>query len=137
MNVQRKLTNIELAKHCKEVIGCYRCPEFVKQECLLNECWKGEAAYDCVCPAVFYGVIPKCYETPRIDYEKIATHLQRCGWRFVTDVSIEREINHQMKRKPPFKTITIYGEDFHGNQVAYTLDLTDIENWMNAERGEN
>lgn len=135
MKNQRLFTNLELAKECKSVLGCYKCPERVKKECLKNECWKSPITEERTCPAVYYGLIPNHSGNKyfSINYEKIAKHLQICGWISITDISLKRDVEALLKGDPPFKNITVYGIDSHHNQVAYTIDLSDIENYIIEE----
>lgn len=127
------MTNIELAQICA-TRGCYKCSEPLRSECIQNDCWKADLAKDCVCPAVYYGAIPKTYGSPRIDYEKVKNHLvTECGWASVTDVTAERELDHNTKRKPPFKALTIHGVDTLGNPVTHTINADNVESWAVAD----
>lgn len=109
------MTNLELAQCCKKT-ECRKCNVNVKRERLQNDCWKAEKPYDRCCPSVYYGLIGE----RKIDYEKITKHLQACGWTNITDITVERNIKKALNTKPPFKSVTIFGRDYNGNQVAYT-----------------
>ena len=52
--------------------------------------------------------------------KKLQNIYKTCGWVNITDVTVERNIKKALKTNPPFKSVTIFGKDYNGNQVAYT-----------------
>ena len=116
------MTTLKLAQYCKER-QCKACSVHVKKECLQNDCWKAKNPYDRCCPAVYYGLIGE----RKINYEKITKHLQTCGWVNITDITVERNIKKALKTNPPFKSVTIFGKDYNGNQVAYTYKWEELK----------